>query len=88
LKRDLQWRVYCLLSGPTQPNCRYSLDSSHFFLDRSRTPSHNRVSLSTIGANTESGAVAFTATHWSVVLEAQGESPAAQKALEKLYRTY
>src|SRR2546429_9149332 len=34
------------------------------------------------------GAIAFTTTHWSVVLEAQGESPAAQKALEKLCRTY
>jgi RNA polymerase sigma factor (sigma-70 family) len=30
----------------------------------------------------------FTTTHWSVVLEAQGESPAAQEALEKLCRTY
>ena len=32
--------------------------------------------------------MAFTTTHWSVVLEAQGESPAAQKALEILCRTY
>ena len=31
---------------------------------------------------------AFTTTLWSVVLEAQGESPAAQEALEKLCRTY
>jgi len=31
---------------------------------------------------------AFTTTHWSVVLEAQGESPEAQEALEKLCRTY
>jgi RNA polymerase sigma-70 factor (ECF subfamily) len=31
---------------------------------------------------------AFTTTHWSVVLEAQGESPAAQEALEKFCRTY
>ena len=30
----------------------------------------------------------FATTHWSVVLEAQGESPAAQEALEKLCRTY
>ena len=30
----------------------------------------------------------FTTTHWSVVLEAQDESPAAQKALEILCRTY
>jgi RNA polymerase sigma factor (sigma-70 family) len=36
----------------------------------------------------QKGAVAFTTTHWSVVLEAQGESPAAQEALEKLCRTY
>jgi RNA polymerase sigma factor (sigma-70 family) len=36
----------------------------------------------------EHGAVAFATTHWSVVLTAQGESPAAQQALEKLCRTY
>jgi RNA polymerase sigma-70 factor (ECF subfamily) len=34
------------------------------------------------------GAMTFTTTHWSVVLEAQGESPAAQRALEILCRTY
>jgi RNA polymerase sigma factor (sigma-70 family) len=34
------------------------------------------------------GGTAFTTTHWSVVLEAQGESPAAQEALEKLCRIY
>ena len=34
------------------------------------------------------GGIAFTTTHWSVVLEAQGESAAAQEALEKLCRTY
>jgi RNA polymerase sigma factor (sigma-70 family) len=33
-------------------------------------------------------AVHFTTTHWSVVLEAQGDSPAAREALEKLCRTY
>jgi RNA polymerase sigma factor (sigma-70 family) len=31
---------------------------------------------------------AFPSTHWSVVLEAQGESPAAHEALEKLCCTY
>ncbi len=30
----------------------------------------------------------FTTTHWSVVLEAQGESSAAKEALEKLCRAY
>ena len=33
------------------------------------------------------GAV-FVTTHWSVVLAAQGSSPAAEEALEKLCRTY
>src|SRR5213079_332594 len=45
-------------------------------------------SLSAIGGSAQNGAVAFTTTHWSVVLEAQGESPEAQEALEKLCRTY
>ncbi len=30
----------------------------------------------------------FSTTNWSVVLEAQGQSPAAQEALERLCRTY
>ena len=36
----------------------------------------------------DGSAARFTTTHWSVVLEAQGESPAAQKALAILCRTY
>jgi len=40
------------------------------------------------GASEQHGGAAFTTTHWSVVLEAQGESPAAQEALETLCRTY
>ena len=36
----------------------------------------------------ESGGGAFLTTHWSVVLTAQGRSPAADGALEKLCRTY
>ena len=34
------------------------------------------------------GRAIFSTTNWSVVLEAQGQSPAAQEALEKLCRTY
>jgi DNA-directed RNA polymerase specialized sigma24 family protein len=34
------------------------------------------------------GPAMFTTTHWSVVLEAQGETQAAQQALEDLCRTY
>ena len=45
-------------------------------------------SLTADGGNAYHGPVAFTTTRWSVVLEAQGESPAAQQALEKLCRTY
>jgi RNA polymerase sigma factor (sigma-70 family) len=45
-------------------------------------------SLTDVDSGAQSGGVAFTTTHWSVVLEAQGESPAAQEALEKLCRTY
>jgi RNA polymerase sigma-70 factor (ECF subfamily) len=41
-----------------------------------------------IAPNTQNGGAAFTTTHWSVVLAAQGETPAAQRALEKLCRTY
>ena len=41
-----------------------------------------------IAPSTQNGAVAFTTTHWSVVLEAQGPTPAAEEALEKLCRTY
>jgi RNA polymerase sigma factor (sigma-70 family) len=36
----------------------------------------------------DGGAIAFTTTHWSIVVEAQGESPAAQRALEILCQTY
>src|SRR5438067_11192238 len=59
-----------------------------FLLDRRVKPYDNGASLSTIGRDTEDGAVAFTTTHWSVVLTAQGESTAAREALEKLCRTY
>jgi RNA polymerase sigma factor (sigma-70 family) len=50
----------------------------------------NGASLSTIGlaAAGQNGAVAFATTHWSMVLTAQGESPAAREALENLCRTY
>ena len=38
--------------------------------------------------STNAGANAFATTHWSIVLEAQGETPTAQRALEILCRTY
>src|SRR5262249_42575916 len=39
-------------------------------------------------ADTRDGGVAFTTTHWSIVLAAQGQSPAAEQALENLCWTY
>jgi RNA polymerase sigma factor (sigma-70 family) len=45
-------------------------------------------SLTRLDRGAQNGNVAFTTTHWSVVLEAQGQSPAAHEALEKLCRTY
>src|SRR5438034_10816738 len=54
-------------------------------------PADNEVISLTASGGTPGGTgwpVAFTTTHWSVVLTAQDESPAAQEALEKLCRTY
>ena len=45
-------------------------------------------SLTATTAARHHGGAAFTTTHWSVVLQAQGESPEAQEALEKLCRIY
>jgi len=52
------------------------------------TPAADDVtSVAAIDGTTHRGA-AFTTTHWSVVLEAQDPTPAAQAALEKLCATY
>jgi RNA polymerase sigma-70 factor (ECF subfamily) len=61
-----------------------------FYLDGG-VPAEDEVTLATTfgpAAAREHGSAAFTTTHWSVVLEAQGESPAAEEALEKLCRIY
>jgi DNA-directed RNA polymerase specialized sigma24 family protein len=55
------------------------------------SPAEDEVTSATAFGPTAAGEhakAAFTTTHWSVVLEAQGESPAAQEALEKLCRMY
>jgi RNA polymerase sigma factor (sigma-70 family) len=61
-----------------------------FSLARSVPADDQVTSLTGVGpaAAGQNRAIAFTTTHWSVVLEAQGPSPAAQAALEKLCRTY
>ena len=59
-----------------------------FWFDRHMPPAADDVtSLIAIGGNAYHG-TAFTTTHWSIVLEAQGPTPAAQAALEELCRTY
>jgi RNA polymerase sigma-70 factor (ECF subfamily) len=57
-------------------------------LNRSVPAVDNGASRSAIDQTTQNGGIAFNTTHWSVVLTAQGESPAAREALEKLCRTY
>jgi RNA polymerase sigma factor (sigma-70 family) len=64
-----------------------------FYLNRSVSAAEDFESvreLTAIGsaAAGQHAAASFTTTHWSVVLEAQGETPAAQRALEILCRTY
>src|SRR5207248_10449808 len=70
-------------------HARYGLDfGAHFYFNR-RVSAGNRVSsLAGVSASAHNGTVVFTTTQWSVVLNAQGESPSAQEALEKLCRTY
>src|SRR6266404_480317 len=80
----------CKLSGQRRKivtECR--LDPGAIFcLGRYVPPDGDQASPSAIGGSAQNGAVAFATTHWSVVLTAQDESPAAQEALEKLCRVY
>src|SRR6266487_1397576 len=80
----------CRLSGQRRKivtECR--LDPGVIFcLGRHVPADDSRASLRATHSSTQNGATAFTTTHWSVVLEAQGPTPAAQAALEKLCRTY
>jgi RNA polymerase sigma factor (sigma-70 family) len=70
--------------------CRLDVGASFSFYGIVSSPKDDVTSLTAIEPATlgQHGGAAFTTTHWSVVLEAQGESPAAQEALEKLCRTY
>src|SRR5205814_5815257 len=80
----------CKLSGQRRKivtECRLDCRAI-FYLDRNVPPDGDQASGNRIGSSAQNGAVAFATTHWSVVLEAQGPTPAAQAALEKLCRTY
>src|SRR5262245_46074729 len=67
---------------------RLAFGAVFYFARNVRTAPDEVTSTTATGAGWQQGGVAFTTTHWSVVLEAQGESPAAQEALEKLCRMY
>src|SRR5207244_5134877 len=72
---------------PCEPISRLDFGASPY-LYRSVPTDDQVTSLTGVGGSAQNGAVAFTTTHWSVVLAAQGESPEANAALEKLCRTY
>jgi RNA polymerase sigma-70 factor (ECF subfamily) len=75
----VKWRV----------NAGRKLDFGTAFCLDDRVPADDQVTaLTGIGGSAQDGAVAFATTHWSVVLTAQGESPAAEEALEKICRIY
>jgi RNA polymerase sigma factor (sigma-70 family) len=57
-------------------------------LDRHVPVDNDQASGNQTAPITQTGAVVFATTHWSVVLAAQGPSPAAEAAVEKLCRTY
>jgi RNA polymerase sigma factor (sigma-70 family) len=67
--------------------CRLDFGAT-FYLDLSVPADDQVTSLTAFGGSARNGGVAFTTTHWSVVLTAQGESPAAKEALQKLCHTY
>jgi RNA polymerase sigma-70 factor (ECF subfamily) len=57
-------------------------------LDCSVPVENDGTSRNPLAQSSQGGPIAFTTTHWSVVLEAQGQTPAAQEAIEKLCRKY
>lgn len=78
---------------PTRLRYQYKLDfRPTFYFDQSVPADDQVTSLTgvgpTAGGQTPAMQDAFATTHWSLVLTAQGESPAAREALEKLCRTY
>ena len=62
--------------------------SANFCFDRNVSVDEDHASEGRTTSSAQKSSIAFTTTHWSVVLEAQGQSPTAQDALEKICRTY
>jgi RNA polymerase sigma factor (sigma-70 family) len=79
------------VNRPYQRRCfiSASLIPVRFFVSIASVPvDEDQASENLIGPGPQDRPIAFATTHWSVVLAAQGPSPAAQAALEKLCRTY
>jgi RNA polymerase sigma-70 factor (ECF subfamily) len=89
-RRSLLWAVRYETRGTQNVLNPAGLLWERFFTSIVRvSPVPDEVTSTTkTGASGPHGGAVFTTTHWSVVLDAQGESPAAQEALEKLCRTY
>lgn len=84
--KDVDRNYLTIITPPAQ---RRTLDYHPDFCFTSNVSADDQVaSLNTLDRSARRGGIAFTTTHWSVVLEAQGQSPTAQEALEKLCRTY
>src|SRR6266511_4908428 len=75
--------------GQRVPHTDASLISRWLFDSNTGGPAvENGASGNAIAQSTQTCAVAFATTHWSLVLAAQGESAEADAALEKLCRIY
>jgi RNA polymerase sigma factor (sigma-70 family) len=67
--------------------CRVCFGAA-FYLNYSVPPNDYEPLPNGNGLSMLNGAVSFATTHWSMIVTAQGESPAADEALEKLCRIY
>jgi len=80
-------RIEAHRSNVCSVTCKLDFGTPFYLIRGVSTAADDVTSLGAAGPESRGG-IAFTTTHWSVVLEAQGESPQAQEALEKLCRTY
>jgi RNA polymerase sigma-70 factor (ECF subfamily) len=76
-----------LIRAVSWSQCIYELDLATLLsFNRHVLPADDVTSITAIGGNGRGAA--FATTDWTVVLEAQGSTPAAQRALEHICRTY
>src|SRR6478672_11563675 len=80
-------RIEAHRSNVCSVTCKLDFGTPFYLIRGVSATADDVTSLGAAGPESRGG-IAFTTTHWSVVLEAQGESAAAQEALEKLCRTY